>query len=119
MISRNQTYALLAGTAVGAAIAILYAPQSGEATRKAILKELNGVGDRLSEAGEYLRAQADNLNAQAQATIDHTRHQVLDVLDHATSTVNATLGEAGKTFSATLDKASTAIATAVNTAAGR
>jgi len=43
-----------AGAAVGAGVALLYAPQSGEETRKYLRKKAEGARDKVVEAGEGL-----------------------------------------------------------------
>ena len=54
----------LAGAAVGSAIALLYAPQSGRATRREIGRQI----DRAQDNWEPLLAIADTANASALAT---------------------------------------------------
>ena len=44
----------LAGAAIGASIALLYAPQSGEETRRLLSKKAREGRDVLSDAGEEL-----------------------------------------------------------------
>ena len=44
----------LAGAAVGAGIALLYAPQSGEQTRKELRKKAEQAKEKMAEAGEEL-----------------------------------------------------------------
>lgn len=44
----------VAGAAVGAAVALLYAPQSGEETRKYLRKKAEQAKDKVAEAGEDL-----------------------------------------------------------------
>ncbi len=43
-----------AGAAVGAGVALLYAPQSGEETRKCLRKKAEQARDKVVEAGEEL-----------------------------------------------------------------
>ena len=49
---------LLAGAMVGAAVALLYAPQSGVRTRRDIRKLGENTGDRLDQLQEGIRNQA-------------------------------------------------------------
>ncbi|MEZ5399493.1 MAG: YtxH domain-containing protein [Bryobacteraceae bacterium] len=44
----------LAGAAIGATVALLFAPQSGEETRRIIKDQANRGKDRLSESGRDL-----------------------------------------------------------------
>ena len=69
------------GVAAGTAVALLYAPQSGERTRRQLRKNLNDGVDYLEDAAGYLREQADNLTREAQKAIKRTRGQVEDVVE--------------------------------------
>jgi len=69
------------GVAAGSAVALLYAPQSGERTRRQLKKNVNDGVDYLEDAAAYLKEQAENLSKEAQKTIKRTRGQVNDVLD--------------------------------------
>lgn len=69
------------GAAAGAAVALLYAPQSGSATRKQLRKGAKQAGDRIEDAGEYLRDQAERLTDEAQAFVKKTRSQMNDIMD--------------------------------------
>jgi gas vesicle protein len=46
---------LLIGAGIGAGIALLYAPVSGEETRKLIRRKAEGARDTIAEAGEQVR----------------------------------------------------------------
>ena len=118
MISSKQASALLAGVSVGAVLAVLFAPQSGETTRKAIGDGLNDAGEKLTEAGIYLRDQAERLNGEAQAALQKTSAQVESALNQAANAVTTTLNEANKTFSENLEKASSAIASVAGNFSG-
>ncbi len=54
MTSKNDARVLwlVAGAAVGAGVALLYAPQSGEDTRKYLRKKAEQAKDKLADAGE-------------------------------------------------------------------
>ncbi len=47
--------ALGVGAAIGGVAALLYAPQTGTATRKKLRRGLEDLGDTLEDAGEYLQ----------------------------------------------------------------
>jgi len=51
--------ALGVGAAIGGVAALLYAPQTGTATRKKLKRGLEDLGDTLEDAGEYLKDQAE------------------------------------------------------------
>lgn len=119
MISRNYTYAFLAGVAAGAATAALYAPQSGADTRQRLRQGIEDAGNSLGEASQYLRGHADRLDAEAQATLAHTQSQVQQVLDQARTALNTTLEQAGGAFAANAGQASGAIRTLLDVATGQ
>lgn len=93
MNSKGVWIAFSIGVAAGAAVALLYAPQSGVRTRRQLKKNLDeGVG-YLEDAAAYLREQAENLSAEAQKTIQRTRGQMEGVVDRASGMVgNAVKG---------------------------
>jgi len=47
------------GVAAGAAVALIYAPQTGEKTRKQLKRKLEDAGDYLKDASENLGDYAD------------------------------------------------------------
>ena len=49
------------GVSAGAAVALLYAPQAGEKTRRQIKRNINDGVDYLEDAADYLKEQADYL----------------------------------------------------------
>ncbi len=114
MSSKSAVIPFLVGAGAGAALALLFAPQSGAATRARIQDGVDEAGSQLGEAGEYLRRQAERLNSETQVAIERGRKQVEGVLTHAAKTVTSTLKQAGDVFSANLDKASAAVDSAVS-----
>ena len=76
------------GVSAGAAVALLYAPQNGEKTRRQLKRNIDDGVDYLEDAAAYLKEQADHLSKEAQKTIKRTRGQVEDVVDKATGVVN-------------------------------
>jgi gas vesicle protein len=71
-----------AGAAIGAAIALLYAPQSGVVTRKKLKSGIEDASDYLEDAGDYLKEQAEKLSKEAHKAIKTTK-------DYADSAVDA------------------------------
>lgn len=67
--------ALGIGALAGGVAALLYAPQSGEKTRKQLKRSLSDAGEALEEAGDYLKAQAEYLSEQAEKLIDTSKGQ--------------------------------------------
>jgi gas vesicle protein len=74
--------ALGIGAAAGAAIALLYAPQAGEKTRRQLRR---GVED----AGERIRDSAGNVSDRAAKYYKKSREAVEDVMDTAQNVVTA------------------------------
>jgi gas vesicle protein len=83
MSAKNYWFAFGVGVAAGAAVALLYAPQTGVKTRRRLRKGVADAGDYLEEAGDYLREQAERLTEEAQKVARRTRDQVESVVDKA------------------------------------
>jgi gas vesicle protein len=83
MSAKNYWFAFGVGVTAGASIALLYAPQTGEKTRKQIRKGVGDAGDYLEEAGDYLKDQADRLSKEAYKAIESTKKQVEDAVEKA------------------------------------
>jgi len=49
------------GVAAGATVALIYAPQSGEKTRKQLKRKLEDAGDYIKDAGETLGGHAEKV----------------------------------------------------------
>jgi len=88
MSARGYWVAFVVGVSAGAAVALLYAPESGAKTRKRIGRKIEDGVDTLEDAADYLKEQAENLTKQAQATLRRTQGQVEDVIGKATDAVN-------------------------------
>jgi gas vesicle protein len=84
MSAKNVWIAFGLGVSAGAAVALLYAPQSGVRTRRQLKKNFDEGVDYLEDAAGYLREQADYLSKEAQKTIKRTKGQVEDVVDKVT-----------------------------------
>lgn len=70
------------GVAAGAAVALIYAPQSGEKTRKQLRRGFE-------DAGDYIKDAADNLGDRAEKYVKRGKDVVGDVVDSASNVVNA------------------------------
>jgi gas vesicle protein len=75
------------GVSAGAAVALLYAPQTGVKTRKQLRRGIDDGVDYLEDAAGYLKEQADYLAKEAQKTVKRARGQVNDVVDKASGAV--------------------------------
>jgi gas vesicle protein len=84
----NYWLAFGIGVAAGAAIALLYAPQTGIKTRRQLRKGVEDAGDYLEDAGDYLKEQAERFSSEAQKAIKRTREQVETVVDKAGNVVS-------------------------------
>ncbi len=85
MSAKSYWYAFGIGLTAGAAIALLYAPQSGVRTRKRLRKNIEDAGDYLEDAGDYLKAQAERFSGEAQTAIERARKEVASAVDTATA----------------------------------
>jgi gas vesicle protein len=70
------------GVAAGAAVALLYAPQSGEKTRRQVRR-------KLEDASDYVRDTADTIGERAGKAYKVGRSAVEDALDSAGNVYDA------------------------------
>jgi gas vesicle protein len=70
------------GVAAGAAVALIYAPQSGEKTRRQLRRNFE-------DAGDYIKDAADTLSDHAEKYVKRGKGIVEDVVDSASNAVNA------------------------------
>ncbi len=61
---------LFIGTAIGAAVGILFAPRSGKETRQVLKRSAKDLPKFAEELGTNVQYQADRFTEQAQRTID-------------------------------------------------
>ncbi len=83
MSAKNYWLAFGIGVSAGAAIALLYAPQSGVRTRRKLRKGVGEAGDYLHDAGDYLRSQAERFSDEAQDALKRARNQAVHLVDKA------------------------------------
>jgi gas vesicle protein len=91
MSAKNYWFAFGIGVSAGAAIALLYAPQTGVKTRKQLRRGVADAGDYLEDAGDYLKAQAERFSEEAQKAIKRTKNQVDSAVDKAGDAVNSAM----------------------------
>ena len=60
----------LAGVSIGAAIALLYAPASGEETRKKLIEKTGGSGEALAETGREFMEKGRELYDKGRRLVD-------------------------------------------------
>jgi gas vesicle protein len=70
MSKNNKFGAFLAGTLFGAALALLYAPSSGEETRTVLKDKSVELKDKAVEKGEEVRVKTEEIAAQTKAKVD-------------------------------------------------
>src|SRR5580700_11313137 len=94
MSAKNYWLAFGIGVTAGAAIALLYAPQSGAKTRKQLRKGVEDAGDYLEDAGDYLKSQAERFAAEAHKAVQRAKDQVDSVVDKAGDVVSSAVKSA-------------------------
>jgi len=94
--------ALGLGALGGGIAALLFAPQSGEKTRRQLRRSVEdageSIGESLEESAEYLKKQADRLGKEAQKLLDASK-QHFDVALDAAGDVVKSANKAAKTVS--------------------
>jgi gas vesicle protein len=76
------------GVAAGAAVALLYAPQPGDRTRKQIKRGLEDATDRIQSTAEDISEKAEHYGKQAERVIRRGREAVDETLSKASSVAN-------------------------------
>jgi gas vesicle protein len=89
MAKKNFWIALAIGAAAGGIMALLYAPQTGAATRKKLRRGMDDLGKSLEEASEYLKEQAESLGKEAQRLIELSKEQFGGAVDMANDVVKS------------------------------
>jgi len=71
----------VAGIGIGAAVALLFAPQSGEETRKQIADKAQDGKDYVTSKGREIRKQAEDLVDQGKDLVNKQKARLADVLE--------------------------------------
>lgn len=71
--SASNLVCFLLGAAVGAGVALLYAPQEGSRTRRALSEKASEVKEKAQELSHTARERWDGLSAKAQELL-HREH---------------------------------------------
>jgi gas vesicle protein len=66
---------------IGAAVALLFAPQSGEETRKQIAEKAQEGKDYVASKGRDIRRQAEDLVDQGKDLVSKQKARLADVLE--------------------------------------
>jgi gas vesicle protein len=94
MSAKKDLLAFGIGVSAGAALAILYAPQSGEYTRRQLRRGVEDAEHYLGSASDYLKGQAERLSNEAHAAVNRTRQEVETAVDRAGDLVVSALKSA-------------------------
>jgi gas vesicle protein len=71
----------VAGVGIGAALALLFAPQTGEETRKRIVGKAQEGRDFVASKGREIRKQAEDLVDQGVDIVNKQKARLADVLE--------------------------------------
>lgn len=80
------------GVAAGAAVALLYAPQPGDRTRKQIKRGLEDATDRIQSTAEDIGERAGEYGKQAERVIRRGREVVDDTFSKASAVASKVSG---------------------------
>lgn len=80
------------GVGAGSAIALLYAPQPGDRTRKQLKRGLEDATERFQETAEDLGSKAEKYSKQAEKVIRRGKDVVDDTVKQATSVASKVAG---------------------------
>jgi gas vesicle protein len=75
---RHVACSLLTGAAIGAAVALLYAPQNGAQTRKSLRKFSRRAADQLEDLQDDVRTQINDRYEQVLEVFDNVKEYVED-----------------------------------------
>ena len=82
------------GVAAGAAVALIYAPQSGARTRRQLKRGLNDASDYLKDATENLSGHAEKVIKRGQGLWDDASDSANSAVKAANKVVNKTAKQA-------------------------
>jgi gas vesicle protein len=80
----------VAGLGIGAVIALLFAPQSGEDTRKQIAEKAQEGTEFVASKSREIRKQAEELVDQGKDLVSKQKARLADVLESGKQTVRET-----------------------------
>ena len=89
--SSNTLLGLLAGTAIGATLGILFAPDKGSNTRQYLSDEAIARKDRLSEQAADFKTRAQSTYASKKETLDAKVENIVSDVSHKAEDVITTL----------------------------
>ena len=77
------------GVAAGAAVALIYAPDSGVETRRKLKSSLDDASDYVKDKASAVKDATSQFSSQAQDVINRSRSVVSSAVDAATGAANA------------------------------
>jgi gas vesicle protein len=80
----------VAGLGIGAAVALLFAPQSGEETRKQIAEKAQDGKEFVTAKGREIRKQAEEFVDQGKDLVNKQKARLADVLESGKQSVRET-----------------------------
>jgi len=80
----------VAGVGIGAAVALLFAPQSGEETRKQIVEKAKDGSDFVASKSREIRKHAEDIVDQGKDLVSKQKARLADVLESGKQTVRET-----------------------------
>ena len=87
----NRISYFVAGLGIGAAVALLFAPQSGEETRKQIAEKAHEGSDFVAAKGREICKQAEELVDQGKDLVSKQKARLADALESGKQSVRETL----------------------------
>jgi gas vesicle protein len=93
----NTILALLTGTAVGVGLGLLYAPQSGDKTRKQLRDEADHLQDSLNKKYKETSSQLNSFASEAKKSIEEKLEKTFSTVNSkADDMLNKLEGELGE-----------------------
>lgn len=85
---------LFAGAVIGAGVALLFAPKTGQETRQLLGEQYRGLADRVTEATDTIRQQArergQQISTQLSDRISSAAERISGAADRVATTAGAT-----------------------------
>jgi len=89
----TQVGFFLAGVGMGAVVALLFAPKTGEMTRKLIAKKAEEGKDYVTSRGREFREQAEELVGKGKELVSKQRERLAEVLETGKEAARSTLSK--------------------------
>lgn len=86
----------LLGAAVGATVAVLYAPMAGQETRTQIAEKAGQFKDKAVEIKDQVAEKASRLKETAAARLHGAAHESADALESASATIRSEADRVGE-----------------------